>query len=74
LNLRPRKSGKHEEHPKPGFDRGLGLRLGEINNAPKPGDAPDSRMLADIRQQLGDGYEPGMKEQVRGDDSLGQRS
>jgi hypothetical protein len=70
LNIRPGKSSEHEEHSQPGLHRGLGLRVSLVHNPPKPGDALCSRMLGDIAVQLGDGYQFGMEEHVRCDDSF----
>jgi hypothetical protein len=70
LNLRPRKSGKHEQHPQPGLHWGLGLRLGQVNNVPKPSDAFSSRMICNIIPQLGHRHELCMKKHVCSDDSL----
>jgi len=70
LNFRPWESGKYEEHPQPRFHWGLGLRFGKVDNSPKTSDSFGSPMLGDIRAKLGDGDQLGMKDQVRGDDSL----
>jgi hypothetical protein len=67
LNLRPWEAGQHKEHSKPGFHCGLGLRLGQVNNAPKASDALSSQMVGDMSAQLGDGNQPGMEEHVRSD-------
>src|SRR5260370_19505699 len=72
LNLRPRKSGEHEEHPKPGLHWGLGLRLAQVNNAPEPSDSLGTRMLCGIAAELGDRDQPRIQEHVRGDHSLDQ--
>ncbi|HEV2033076.1 MAG TPA: hypothetical protein VGU71_02585 [Candidatus Dormibacteraeota bacterium] len=48
LNLRPRESGKYEEHPQPGLHWGFGLLLGKVNNIPEPCDVLSSSMLSDI--------------------------
>jgi hypothetical protein len=71
LNLRPWESSEYEEDPQPGLHCGLGFRLRQLNNAPKPGDALCSRMLSDMHAKLGDGDQPGMKGQVHSDYSLG---
>ncbi len=72
LSLRRWEPGKHEEHPQPGLHCGLGFRLRQLNNPPNPGDALYTRMLGDVGAQFGDGDQPGMKEQIRSDDSFGQ--
>ena len=72
LNLRPGETGEEEEHTQPRLHWGLGLRFGQVNNVPKSSDALGSCMLGDMGSQLGDGNQPGMKEQVRGDDSFCQ--
>ncbi len=72
LNLRPRKPCEHEEHAQPGLHWRLGLRLSQVNNTPKTCDALGSSMLDDISAQLGDGHQPGMKDQVRCNDSFCQ--
>ena len=72
LNLRPWKSGQQAEHTQPGFHRGFGLRLGQADNTSKPRDAFGPRMLGHIGTQVGDGDLPGMKKQVRGDNTFCQ--
>ena len=72
LSFRRREPSEHEEHPQPGFHRGLGFRFSQLNNPTKPGDALRSRMLGDMSAKVGDGNQPGMKEQVRSDDSFHQ--
>jgi hypothetical protein len=71
LNLRPWESSEYEEHSQSGLHCGLGLRLRQLNNAPKPGDALDSWMLSDMLAKIGDADQPGMEGQVHSDDSLG---
>ncbi len=39
LDLRPRKSGEHEEHPWAGLHCGLGAGLGQLDDAPQARDA-----------------------------------
>src|SRR5229473_5023913 len=72
LNFWPREPGQHEQHPQPTLHRGLGLRLRQVNNTPKPSDALDSRVLGNIRTQFDDGNQPRMKEHVRSDNSFCQ--
>jgi hypothetical protein len=67
LNLRPWQPSKKEDHPQPGLHRGLSLRLGQFNSTAKSSDALGSRMVRDISAQLGDGKQPGMKEEVYSD-------
>jgi hypothetical protein len=73
LNFRLRESRQHEQHPQASLHRGLGLRLRQVNNTPKPSDTLDSRMLGDIRAQFVHRHQPGMKEHVRCDDTFCQR-
>ena len=72
LNLRPRKSGQHEQHPQPGLHWGLGVRLGQVDNSPQPRDALDSTMFCDVTAKLSRGHEPRVKEEVHGDDPFRQ--
>jgi hypothetical protein len=67
LNPRPWEAGEHEEHSEPGLHGGLGPRLGQVNNAPKPSDALGSRMLGEVDAQFGDGNQPCMKDEVHSD-------
>ena len=72
LNLRSRKPCEHEEHAQPCLHWRLGFRLSQVNNTPKTCDALGSSMLDDISAQLGYGHQPGMKDQVRCNDSFRQ--
>ena len=72
LSLGPGKSGEHQEHPQPSLHCGLGLRLGQVNNTPKPSDALGSRMPGDMSAQLGDGDKRSVKEQVGGYNAFDQ--
>jgi hypothetical protein len=72
LNLRPREPGAHEEHSQPGLHWGLGLRLSQGNYPAEPSNALGFRVLSDISAQSCDGYQPGVKDQIRGDDSFCQ--
>lgn len=60
LSIRPREPGKHQEHPQPGLHGGLGLRLGQVNHAPKPRDALGSPVRADKGAHFRDRNQPGM--------------
>jgi len=73
LNLWTRQSGEHEKHAKPGLHWGLGLRLGQVNDAPEPSDSLGTRMLGGVAAELGERHQPCMQEHVRGDHSLDQR-
>jgi hypothetical protein len=72
LNFWQWETGEQEEHPQPRLHWGLGLRFGQADNAPKPGNALGFRVLADIGLQLGGADKPCMKEHVHGDDSFSQ--
>lgn len=72
LNLRTRETGEQEEHSEPGLHCRFSVRLGQVDNAPEPGDAFPSAVLRDVSAQLCDGDERGVKRHIGGNDSLCQ--
>jgi hypothetical protein len=62
LNLRPRESRQHDDHPQSGLHCGFGLRISQVDHTPKPSDAFGSRMLRYVVAQFRDVNQAGMKE------------
>ncbi len=73
LNLWPGKTGKYQEHSQSRFHRRLGLRFGQVNHTAEASYALRSRMIRNIRAQLGDADQPRVKEEIGRDDPFGQR-